>query len=238
MTQVPPSSQAGARVQTAVPAKPAASTPFATLLVDPVSTAQSSTYRFSALGVFGRDSSPESPSHATASETARQTGTEGQIRDGEPHTAAVEPERHATRHMVSLRGHAIASNRPPVSTGIVTKQPRAISTSNIAEPTHGLESELSPDVAVEPARPGHERPHHMRPAPVPQTALRLYETNGVIEVSARAELSSDAKLRLRRLIEEASAAYGFKPDMIMLNGRPLMSAAPQPMGEQHGRSTS
>ena len=68
--------------------------------------------------------------------------------------------------------------------------------------------------------------------------MRLYENNGVIEVSARADLSSDAKLRLRRLIEEASAAYGFKLDTIMLNGRPLMSAAPQSTGEQHGRSTS
>ena len=238
MTQVPPSSQAGARVQTAVPAKPAASTPFATLLVDPVSTAQSSTYRFSALGVFGRDSSPESPSHATASETARQTGTEGQIRDGQPHTAAVEPERHTTQHVVSLHADPIASNRPLVSARIMTKPPRAVLMSNIAEPVHGLESELSPDAAVEPARPGNERPHHMRPAPVPPAAIRLYENNGVIEVSARAELSSDEKLRLRRLIEEASAAYGLKLDRIMLNGRPLMSAAPQSTGEQHGRSTS
>jgi len=238
VTQVPPSSQAGAHVQTAVPVKPAASTPFATLLVDPVSTAQSSTYRFSALGVFGRDSSPEGANHPTASGTARQTAAEKQISEGQPDTGALKPECHATRHIASLRADPIASNRPPVSASIVTKQPRAVLTSSVAEPVHGLEAELSPDAAVEPERRGDERPHPTRSAPVPPAALHLYENNGVIDLSARADLSSDAKLRLRRLIEEAGAAYGFKLDRIMLNGRPLMSAAPQSTGEQHGRSTS
>jgi len=235
VTQVPPSSQAGTHVQTAVPAKAAASTPFATLLVDPITTADSSTYRFSALGVFGRDTSPDGSNHPTASGSARQTAAEHQIRDGQPNTAAVEPERHATRHMVSLHAHPIKSNRPPVSATIVTKQPPAVLTSNITEPVHGLEAELSPDAAVELERRGDERPHHIRPAPVPPAALCLSEANGVIEVSARADLSSDETLRLRRLIEEASAAYGFKLDRIMLNGRPLTSAPPQSTGEQHGR---
>ena len=238
MTQVPPSSQAGAHVQTALPAKPAASTPFATLLVNPIATAESSTYRFSALGVFGRDTSPERPDPATAAETARQTGAENQIKDSRPNAAAVEPECHPAADLFPLHASPVASMKPPVSAAIVTKLPRTVLTSNIAEPARGQEAEQPPEVAVEPERHGHETPHHMRPVPVPQAALRIHESNGVIEVSARAELSSDAKLRLRRLIEEASAAYGFKPDMIMLNGRPLMSAAPQPMGEQHGRSTS
>ena len=238
MTQVPPSSQAGVHVQTPSPAKAAISTPFATLLVDPVSTAQSSTYRFSALGVFGRDSSPEGANHPTASGTARQTAAEKQISEGQPDTGALKPECHATRRIASLRADPIASNRPPVSASIVTKQLRAVLTSSVAEPVHGLEAELPSDIAVEPERHGHERPHPTRPAPLPQAAVRLYESNGVIEVSARADLSSDAKLRLRRLIEEASAAYGLKLDTITLNGRPLMSAAPQSTGEQHGRSTS
>ena len=237
MTRVPPSSQAGARVQTPSPAKAAPSTPFATLLVDPISTADSSTYRFSALGVFGRDTSPERPDPATAAETARQTGAENQIKDSRPNAAAVEPECHPAADLFPLHASPVASMKPPVSAAIVTKLPRTVLTSNIAEPARGQEAELPPEVAVEPERHGHETPHHMRPVPVPQAALRIHESNGVIEVSARADLSSDAKLRLRRLIEEASAAYGFKPDTIMLNGRPLMSAAPQSKGERHGRRT-
>ena len=236
MTQVPPSSQAGAHVQTALPAKPAASTPFATLLVNPIATAESSTYRFSALGVFGRDTSPERPDPATAAETARQTGAENQIKDSRPNAAAVEPECHPAADLFPLHASPVASMKPPVSAAIVTKQPPAVLRPSVAEPVHGLEAELSPDAAVEPERPGNERLHPTRSAPVPQAAMRLYENNGVIEVSARADLSSDAKLRLRRLIEEASAAYGFKLDTIMLNGRPLMSAAPQSKGEQHGPS--
>ena len=235
MTQVPPSSRAGAHVQTAVPAKAAPATPFATLLVDPTSTADSSTYGFSALGVFGRDSSPDGFNHAAASGTARQTGTEGQIRDGRPLAGAVEPKGHDSPDLVSLRADPVTPNRPPVSAGIVAKQPRAVLTSNITEPVHGLEPELSPDAAVDPALPGNERLHPTRPAPVPPAALHLFEANGAIEVSARADLTSDEKLRLRRLIEEASAAYGFKPDTIMLNGRPLTGTPPHSMGENHGR---
>lgn len=238
MTSVPPAHPALAKAVKAPSLSRPARVPFAALVETPTPAKDVTTYGFSVLGVFGRHPGIQEGGISPAG----MAHVPGQLGVSDPTTAVLASAK--------IAHEAVDHVGPPAA----WESHHVLPQSDILPPHEAEASGQGASIAdagavkrrelsfQEPSlRPAGRTPSRVMPerrtSPQP-AALRLSREMGILEISARAfELSPDAKLRLRQLIEEATAGYGLTVETLTLNGEPQPRSPISIAGEKHGRST-